>query len=131
MKLNFTISELIKSDVATKSKINNIPQSADIIDNLLLLILNVLQPLRNYVGRPVIITSGYRSTALNKKVGGVANSQHLTGQAADFVIQGLTIEEGIRAVKNSGVEFDQLIHEGTWIHISYKKTGNRKQILYL
>lgn len=129
MKLNFTLSELIHSDTAKKYGINNMPYDTEILDNLLLLILNVLQPLRNYVGKPIIITSGYRSRAVNAKVGGVVNSQHLTGQAADFIIQGLTIPQTIELVKRSGIVFDQLINEKTWVHISFNKKNNRKQII--
>lgn len=127
MKLNFTMSELIKSDIAAKYGIDNMPHSKEVLDNLFLLVINVLQPLREYVNKPIIITSGYRSLPLNVKVGGVNNSQHLTGQAADFVIQGLTVDEAFSAVKNSGVMYDQLIHEGSWCHVSYNVKGNRKK----
>lgn len=131
MKLNFTMSELIHSDTAKKYGIDNMPYNAEVLDNLLLLITNVLQPLRDYVNRPIIINSGYRSFSLNAKVGGVINSQHLTGQAADFTIKGLTIKQTMELVKKSGVPFDQLIDEKTWIHISYNKTKNRKQIIFV
>lgn len=129
MKLNFTISELLKSDIAEKSGIKNIPSDIKTLDNLMELIISCLQPIRNYIGKPVIINSGYRSPVLNQMVGGVSNSQHLTGCAADFTISGLTIDEVIQKVKGSGVEYDQLIHEGSWVHISYVKGKNRKQFL--
>lgn len=131
MKLNFTMSELIHSDTAKKYGIDNMPYNAEVLDNLLLLIANVLQPLRDYVNRPIIINSGYRSFSLNAKVGGVINSQHLTGQAADFTIKGLTVKQTMELVKKSGVPFDQLIDEKTWVHISYNKTKNRKQIIFV
>lgn len=131
MKLNFTMSELIHSDTAKKYGIDNMPYNAEVLDNLLLLITNVLQPLRDYVNRPIIINSGYRSYSLNAKVGGVINSQHLTGQAADFTIKGLTVKQTMELVKKSGVPFDQLIDEKTWVHISYNKTKNRKQIIFV
>lgn len=129
MKLNFSMSELIHSETAKKNGIDNMPKDSEILDNLLLLIVNVLQPIRDYTGKPIIINSGYRSLVLNAYVGGVKNSQHLNGKAADIVIKGLTIKEGINAIKKSGVIFDQLIDEGSWIHISYNKNGNRKQVL--
>lgn len=131
MKLNFTMSELIHSETAKKYGIDNMPYNAEVLDNLLLLITNVLQPLRDYVNRPIIINSGYRSFSLNAKVGGVINSQHLTGQAADFTIKGLTVKQTMELVKKSGVPFDQLIDEKTWVHISYNKTKNRKQIIFV
>jgi uncharacterized protein YcbK (DUF882 family) len=129
MKLNFTMSELLHSDTAKIYGINNIPYDPKVFDNMLTLILEVLQPLRNYIGKPIIITSGYRSIALNAKVGGDSNSQHITGQAADFFIYGLTIDEIIAKVKASGIRYDQLIHEGGWVHISYNTNGNRMQYL--
>lgn len=130
MKLNFTMSELIKSDTATKYGIDNMPHSKEVLDNLLLLVINVLQPLREYVNKPIIITSGYRSLPLNVKVGGVSNSQHLTGQAADFVIQGMSVDEAYKAVINSGIIYDQLIQDGNWVHVSYNVKGNRKKHFY-
>lgn len=129
MELNFTISELLKSDVAKRASIKNIPAKAQTFDNMLLLIINCLQPIRNYIGKPVIITSGFRTPVLNQIVGGVANSQHLTGCAADITVPGLSINEVIQKIKVSGVEYDQLIHEGSWVHISYNKGKNRKQYL--
>lgn len=129
MKLNFTMSELLHSDTAKIYGINNIPPDSQVFDNMLTLILEVLQPLRDYIGKPIIITSGYRSIALNAKVGGDSDSQHITGQAADFIIYGLTVDEIIAKVKASGIRYDQLIHEGGWVHISYNTNGNRMQYL--
>lgn len=129
MKLNFTMSELLHSDTAKIYGINNIPYDPKVFDNMLTLILEVLQPLRDYIGKPIIITSGYRSIALNAKVGGVSDSQHITGQAVDFIIYGLTVDEIIAKVKASGIRYDQLIHEGGWVHISYNPNGNRMQYL--
>ncbi|MCM1003594.1 MAG: D-Ala-D-Ala carboxypeptidase family metallohydrolase [Candidatus Gastranaerophilales bacterium] len=129
MKLNFTISELLKSDVANRAGIKNIPADIKTLDNLMELIVSCLQPIRNYIGKPMVINSGFRTPVLNNMVGGVANSQHIQGYAADFVIQGLTIDEIIQKIKASGVEYDQLIHEGSWVHISYVKGKNRKQFL--
>ena len=128
MKLNFTISELLKSDTAKKYGIKNMPSSPEIYDNLLMLITECLQPLRNYIGKPIIITSGYRTQLLNQKIGGVDTSQHCKGQAADFIIKGMSIPSIIEAVKRSGVEYDQCINEySQWVHISYNKGKNRKQ----
>ena len=130
MNLNFTISELVKSDVAKQHGIRNMPQDPQILDNLLLLIINVLQPLRNYVGKPIIITSGYRSKELNFKVGGVANSEHLTGCAVDFIVKGMTVIDIIKAVRASGIRFNQCINEyNQWCHISFNKNGNKQQYL--
>ena len=126
--LNFTISELVKSDTAEKAGINNTPD-INSLDNLLELIFYVLQPLRDKLGKPMIITSGFRSKKVNELVGGVGNSQHLYGQACDFVVNGMTPAQVVEFVKNSGIEFDQLIDEGSWTHISFNKGHNRKQVL--
>lgn len=128
MILNFSMSELIYSDTAVKKNICNMPD-INSMDNLLLLIVNILQPLRNALKKPVSVSSGYRCPAVNKLVGGKPNSQHLKGQAADITVKGMTINELFNFIIKSGIEFDQLIHEGTWVHISYNKGKNRKQIL--
>jgi hypothetical protein len=78
----------------------------------------------------MIITSGYRSQKLNKLIGGTKNSQHMTGQAVDFIIQGLKPEYIVNFIRKSGISFDQLINEyDSWVHISNIKGKNRKQVL--
>lgn len=131
MKLNFTMSELLYSDTAKHEKLINVPTDTKILDNILLLITECLQPLRDYIGKPIKITSGYRSELVNHLVGGARNSQHISGNAADFIVPGLSISEVIQKIKNSGIEYDQLINEGAWVHISYNKGKNRKQYLKL
>lgn len=131
IKLNFTMSELLKSDIAEKYNISNIPDKQS-LDNMLILICECLQPIRNFINKPMIISSGYRSPRLNGHplINGAPNSQHVTGQAVDFTIKGMTPKQIIEKVKGSGVEFDQLINEhNIWVHISYNKGKNRKQIL--
>ena len=129
MKLNFKMSELIYSNEAIKKNINNMP-NVDSLDCMLELITNVLQPIRNAIKKPMIITSGYRCAKLNKIVGGKPNSQHLKGQAVDFIINGLEPEYIVKFIQGMGIEFDQLLNEyDSWVHISYVKGKNRKQIL--
>lgn len=125
--LNFTISELIKSDTAEKNGINNTPD-INSLDNLLELIFYVLQPLRDKLKKPIVITSGFRSVKVNILVGGVDNSQHLYGQAADITVNGMSAVQLFDFVKNSGIEYDQCINEyNSWVHVSYNKGHNRKQ----
>lgn len=125
--LNFKISELIHSDTANNHKISNIPDTNS-LDCLLDLIFYVLQPLRNKIGKPIIINSGFRNAQVNKLVGGAANSQHTKGQAADIVVKGLSVTSLIDLIKKSGIEYDQLINEyNNWVHISFVKGKNRKQ----
>lgn len=93
----------------------------------------VLDPVRRIWGRPITVNSGFRCPALNAAVRGVANSQHLTGEAADITTGS---REGNRElfekISQSGVPFDQLIDESgySWIHISYSGR-NRRQVLHL
>lgn len=123
--LNFSISELIQSDTAIKNRINNMPD-INSLDNLLDLIFYCLQPIRNRLGRPIIITSGFRNSEVNRLVGGASNSQHLTGQAADFIVRGMTPKQIIEAIQKMNIEYDQLINEhDQWTHISFNKGHNR------
>lgn len=129
MQLNFSISELCHSHIATQYKIDNKPTLA-VCDNLLDLIFYVLQPLRDKLGKPIIVTSGYRCKALNShpKIKGASNSQHLTGNAADIKVSYITPYNLWMYIQSSGIEYDQLILEyNSWVHISYKHKGNRKQ----
>ena len=131
----FTISELCASDVAKKKGIYNEP-TAWVADNLVRLVENVLDPLRQAYGKPIKVNSGYRSKALNKAVGGVSNSQHLDGMAADIVGTPNTPEENknlFELVKKLNLPFCQLIDESnmTWVHVSYDKYNIKKQVLKL
>ena len=132
---NFTLEELTASATAKAKGIRNEPGQTDIV-NLCGLVHNVLQPLRKWWGKEVKIGSGYRSLALNRAVGGVSNSQHMKGEAADLCIDG-DIQKGkswFQFIKQH-CEFDQLIMEhnskGTyWVHVSYRCDGtNRKQVI--
>lgn len=133
MIYNFAFKDFIKSDVAKANGINNVPTDPAVIQNWFDLVVYCLQPIRNYIGLPMVESSGYRCEKLNIKVGGEGTSQHLKGQALDFVVPGLTPAQVCTKIKASGVEFDQLIeeHAGTnhWVHISYNKGRNRKQVL--
>lgn len=131
MNLNFTMSELIQSDTAIKHRINNMPD-INSLDNMLLLIAHVLQPLRDVLGKPIIINSGYRNPAVNRLVGGSKSSQHLKGQAVDIKVKGMTPKELINFIQKTNIEYDQLINEyNQWVHISYSKGKNRKQYLII
>lgn len=132
MNLNFTISELVYSQKAIQNNINNMPD-LNSLDNMLNLIIHCLQPIRDKLKRPMIITSGYRCGRLNNLVGGKSTSQHLIGQAADFQVVGMSVQDVINFIRINNFDFDQLIAEynknKSWIHISYDKNKNRKQIL--
>lgn len=129
---HFTLEELTYSDTARMIGIKNIPKT-EIIRNLGLLANNLLEPLREKLSKPIIITSGYRCEILNKKVGGAPNSQHTRGQAVDIIVKGITPKTLYEFIKSSGLIYDQLILEQTksaqWIHISYCSKLNRQQNL--
>tara|TARA_R110002012_G_scaffold186227_2_gene352885 strand:- start:15 stop:476 length:462 start_codon:yes stop_codon:yes gene_type:complete len=137
MKLsaNFTLSELTKSQMATRHGIPNDPKP-DHIDNLKALCINVLQPIRSEFEKPVMISSGYRSPELCVRIGSSINSQHSKGEAADFEIHSVSNKDLALWIKNN-LEFDQLILEfhneaepnSGWIHCSYSTTENRNQSL--
>lgn len=128
----FTITELIKSDTANKRKIDNTP-SKQVETNLNQLVANILDPLRESWGNPIIVSSGYRCPELNKAVGGAKTSQHTLGQAADIHTKSNTREENkklFELIKSLKLPYDQLINEYNykWIHVSYS-SRNRRQIL--
>ncbi len=128
MTNNFTLAELTR----TSSTYPNKPSTLEKIA-LKQLAVKVLQPLRDAYGKPITVNSGYRSPLVNKSVGGVPTSQHIKGEAAD--ITGGSKQENkvlFDLIKNT-LDFDQLIneHDYSWIHVSYKTKGNRKQILTL
>ena len=135
--MHFTIEELYASETAKRLGIDNKPSVQKMI-NLVYLAANVLEPLRVAMNEPVRISSGYRCEKLNKAVGGVYNSQHLKGQAADICIDG-DMTKGRRWFNyiRDHLNFDQLIWEhdksGTyWIHVSfvYPDFGkNRRQVI--
>lgn len=128
----FTIEELTRSTVATARGIPNIPGENE-REALEVLVLALLDPLREIWGAPIYVNSGYRSPALNKAVGGVANSQHMKGQAADITTGNTASNRKLFAlIRDGGFDFDQLIDEadGTWIHVSYvSPSENRRQVL--
>ena len=135
MKLttNFTLNELVYSVTAEANKIDNRP-NVKVVANLKALCENVLQPLRDYLGCPVIVSSGFRCAELNKKVGGRPNSQHLLGEAADFVVPQRNLKDAFNYIKGH-LKYDQLLFEydlsgNRWIHVSYRADGkNRRQAI--
>lgn len=130
---NFTLEELCHSNTAKAKGISNVPSEKE-IENLTALAENVLQPLRDLVGVPIIISSGFRCDKVNQLVGGVPNSQHRKGQASDINAKGFTARELFKTIINSDLPFDQVIlydnGHNNFVHISYNKERQRHQILY-
>ena len=137
MKLsaNFSLAEMTKSQTATRKGIKNEP-STEHVENLIHLAETVLQPVREHFGKPVAISSGYRSPALCEAIGSSSKSQHAKGEAADFEIHGVDNKE-LATWISKNTEFDQLILEfyvrgdpnSGWVHCSAVKAGPRKQVL--
>jgi len=129
---NFVLSELTRSNTATRLGIINEPTKKH-LPNMQMVVTNLLQPMRDALG-PIRVTSGYRSKALNRAIGGSSKSQHCKGQACDlqFWKDGQMCNNEIYDwVLKSGIEFDQMINEFdyAWIHISLKEKDNRKEVL--
>ena len=133
---NLTLKEAIKSNTASRLGIENNPEQWE-INNLRAVAENVFQPVRDHFGVPIGVSSGYRSKALNKAIGGSKYSQHMIGEALDIdadIYGKVTNAEIFNYIKNN-LEFDQIIwefgddEEPNWVHVSYKEAGhNRKQI---
>lgn len=131
---NFKLSEFFESIAADRNGIKNEPsldEKATVVRNINLLVDNVLDPVRDAVHTPIIITSGYRSPQVNKLVGGANNSQHMSGCAADFHVMGFTHSMMRQVFLNiyDTMEFDQLIYyrSKNIIHVSYVENGNRHE----
>jgi len=133
---NLSLAEVMRSETAKRKGVSNMPTEAHIA-NFKLLAEKVFQPIREHFGVPIHISSGYRSAALNKAVGGSATSQHCTGEAIDIDMDGTSItNKQIFEFVRDNVNFDQMIAEfpvdgnPAWVHVSYESTGKqRKQIL--
>ena len=131
---HFNLSEFFQSSTAAKNGIKNEPsadEKATIVRNINLLVDNVLDPVRDMVNAPIVITSGYRCPQVNRLVGGVDNSQHMSGCAADFHVQGYNhsmMYEVFLYIFNT-LEFDQLIYypSKNIIHVSYVENCNRHE----
>ena len=127
---NFSLHELLLTNHRKFDEEQYNPP-AEIIENLRALCVHVLQPLRDALGTPVNINSGYRCPSLNKAINGSKNSQHMSGQAADIVDHTHGNEFLYRKIVELNLPFDQIIDEFgfRWVHVSYDPSRNRKQQL--
>ncbi len=131
MKLSehFELAEFLVSETAARRGIANEP-TPEVIENLRRLCQLVLQPLRIKLGRPVVITSGYRSPALNRAVGGSPTSHHMQGRAADIIAPGMTPLVVCQAAHQLRLPCAQIIHEfGRWTHLAVALSDERTQLL--
>ncbi|XPV77668.1 MAG: D-Ala-D-Ala carboxypeptidase family metallohydrolase [Desulfovibrio sp.] len=127
---NFTLAEFTRSETAARAgRVIVVPSNVQL--NLKRLCVTVLQPLRYALG-PISVSSGYRPHWLNVKIGGAANSAHLYGLAADISSPKYSALQVAKWLAESGVPFDQIIHEfGRWVHVSIarKNTIPRYELL--
>jgi len=139
MKLSIYVSlaEVTRSDTAKRKGVDNNP-TPEHLENLKVICTEVFDKVREHFGVPIFISSGYRSAALNKAIGGSNTSDHSNGRALDLDqdghSNGVTNRQVFDYIKNN-LEFDQLIWEfgssqnPDWVHVGYRKGANRKQIL--
>ena len=128
----FSIEELCRSTTAEKEGIPNNPTTG-VEMKLISLVDNVLDPLREWYGKPITVNSGYRCPELNERVKGSSNSQHMKGEAADITTGSKEENKKLFDYIKEHLTFDQLIDESnfTWLHVSYSSARNRKQVLKL
>lgn len=148
---NFTLAELVR----TSTGLDNIPDQTA-IEALRALAVTILQPLRDYFKKPVNVSSGYRSSAVNEaqyidankngvrdpgEAGSSKTSQHQRGEAADIWIDGVTNQQIIDAVRSLKLPYDQMIDEvrtnmltrkvSSWVHISHNNRGASQRLQWL
>lgn len=133
---HFTFEELYRSKTAERLGIKNEPslQEKPLIDwRLQYLVNTVLDPLREFMGEPIYVNSGYRCEELNNKVGGVKNSQHMKGEAVDITVSAATARDLLRMAGfiECECDYDQLIiyRAQKFIHVSTKAVGNRHEFI--
>ena len=124
----FTLKEFLYSKTAGSLGIENVPDFEQVrnLDNLVKYVLN---PCRQYIGRPIYINSGYRSKRLNIIVGGAPTSQHVEGKAADITTLHDKANVDLFNFIIDKIDFDQCIRYKTFIHVSYNGKLNRNQVI--
>ena len=133
---HITLAEATKSQAAERLGVSNIP-TPEHLESMKYIAVNVFEPIREHFKVPIAITSFYRSPKINQRIGGSISSQHCKGEAMDIdadILGGVTNSQIFDYIKDN-LEFDQLIwefgndSEPAWVHVSLKKSNNRKQVL--
>lgn len=120
---NFTLEEMTVTQEGTRRGIANIPDVRE-INYLRELCRNVLEPLREALGKPIVVSSGFRSQTINSMVGGAKTSDHLYGRAADIIVPGYTPLAVAKKIVAMNLPFKQVIEEfGSWVHVSIPEFG--------
>lgn len=126
---NFSYSEFTDSETALKHKIDNNIKHEYVRNNIKELVINILQPLRDHLGVPININSGYRCLKLNELVGGKPTSQHVIGQACDVTVEDYEPIEIARLIVELKLPYDQLGVYDSFVHVSVS-SRQREQIFY-
>ena len=131
---NFTLHEFIFSNTAVSSNISNMPTEGEYAN--IVRLAGTMQKVRDILGHPINVSSGFRSLALNRAVGGSTTSAHRFGLAADFKCPGYGGTRAIVAALSGtpGLMFDQVIAEfpdsgSTWVHLGLRSVKERRQVL--
>lgn len=126
---HFSLHEMVKSSMAKRHNINNIP-SPEVLKNLKILCTQVLEPARKAYGHPLIITSGYRCVTLNRMVGGVTGSYHTMGKAADIALstreQGHRLAEALNHQQLTDLVLLETSRHAIWIHVQWSDKPRHK-----
>jgi uncharacterized protein YcbK (DUF882 family) len=125
-------NEATKSQTAIRHGIKNEPNDEQ-LQNMKIVAIKCFDPIREFYGKPLRVSSFFRSLELNRKVGGAKNSLHLNGQSIDFDAGSIQENKKIFEWAKDNLEYDQLINEYnfSWVHISYNQGKNRKQIVVI
>jgi hypothetical protein len=128
---HFFLEELTRSEYASRHGLANAP-GLEVVARLTILAETTLEQVRLRVGSPIVPSSGYRSPAVNMGIGGAPTSQHILGEAADFIIPGRSNLEICAAIvrEGEGIPFDQLIYEfgeTGWIHVSHSTSRSQRR----
>lgn len=122
---HFTLEEMTLSQVGERAGLDNTPPP-EIVTNLAYTCAK-MESVRALLGFPLLVSSGYRSPEVNKAVGGAADSAHMSGYAVDFICpKAGTPLDICEHIAGSVLQFDQVIQEGTWIHLSFAPTMRRE-----
>jgi len=123
LSAHFALAELTVSQIAARNGIDNTPNEAQ-TENLRRL-AQTLEQVRAVLGKPVTVNSAFRSIAINSAIGGVPTSEHCDGRAADIICPAYgTPYQVAKAIESANIDFNQLIYEGSWVHISIPKYGS-------
>lgn len=124
---HFSLAEMTRSNTAARNGVSNIPSKITL--EILRLTCERMEKVRSIMSAPIIVSSGYRSPTVNRLVGGSTTSDHVKGLAVDFTVKGVSISDTIKKLRQSNLEFDQLIDEfNSWVHIGFG-ARLRRQVL--